>query len=506
MKKTLALVLGVIMLMGCLSVSAANSALNVTEKPANAIFYDDFSGATLDTVHVTAGSAALDGSALAAVPAPATNFAKFTFAPEGIAKPVYLEYDVSQYGLKDVADVQIQMSLQSTAGTFLDFRWYNGNPAFIRSIGSPSVDAVCDVTTAHIKFKIDAANKKLGMWVNDTLLIDENNCESSIRYFDKFTNLSALNIDLNKQISGLRVDNVKLYSAVESTIPGVGEEICHYDFDQAGTYAANDVMTADSSTTYTLADGILKMDSGGNNEKSTWIYFNPEHTKLTGKYVVEFAVNSPWHRSSQMHRITFGSNGTHYMQWTDNTNGGVAKGLYFRNQGTGAPANYTYFDGKEGSVDRQAEFGATGLLKVTRLFDTDANTIDTWFNDVYAGKLTFTGDTDDKFTSIEGINFNLYSGAVYLRDLRVYRPLTFDSKGLSITEDANTVSIAANAAKAGRLYFATYSGDSLSNLGTTALNMVPGKVYKVSKADWAGAKAFFWDADQKPITNAWDLQ
>ena len=29
--------------------------------------------------------------------------------------------------------------------------------------------------------------------------------------------------------------------------------------------------------------------------------------------------------------------------------------------------------------------------------------------------------------------------------------------------------------------------------------------YTVSKADWAGAKAFFWDADMKPIVDSWTL-
>ncbi len=519
MKKTLALILGVIMLMGCLSVSAANSALEVAEKPANAIFYEDFSGATLDTVHIATGSASLADGALTAEPAPATNFAKITFAPEGILTPVYLEYDVIQTGLKNVADVQIQMSLQSTAGTFLDFRWYNGNPAYIRSVANPSVDATCDGAVAHIKFKIDGANKKLGMWVNDTLLIDENNCASSIRYYDSFRNLVSMNIDLNKQIAGLKIDNVKLYSAVESTIPGVGEEICHYDFDQAGTYAANDVMTANDRTTYTLADGQLKMDADS-NERSTWIYFTPEHTRLTGKYVVEFTVGDPWYRSNQLHRFEYGgsSGGTHYLQWeaAANSSYGTSRTLLFRHsgggsvtpQGAGNVSGYSVYDGNYESTDRMSEFSATGAtdLTVTRLFDTDANTVDTWFNGVYAGQVSFTNDPNDNYTSIEGINFNLYSGVVYLKDLRVYRPMAFDAKGLSITEDANSVNIATNAEKAGRLYFATYEGSALDAIGTTALSMAPGKVYKVSKADWVGAKAFFWDADMKPIVDSWDLQ
>lgn len=527
MKKTLALILGVLMLMGCLSVSAE---LGVTPKPMNPTFFEDFSGSTLDPVRVSTGSASLQDGALKAAPATATNFAKIYFAKEGYTTPVYLEFDLIQSGLKHVSDVQVQMALQSYNAdtdkneTFLDFRWYNGNPAYIRSVSTSNAQATCDVEKAHIKIMVDAANKKLGMWVNGTMMIDENNCTDSIKTIGSMRNLAALNIDLNKQISGLTLDNVMVYPARENTIPAVGEVISHYEFDQTGVELSSDLVTKNDSTSYTVADGNFKMDSGSVKQASTKVYLDPVNkAKLTGKYVVELVVSPPWYRSDEKHRITFGSanGGTNYLSWawSSNSSYGVTKGLFFRHSGggsvsptgTGTNSGYSYYDGSYTSDNRMAEFGADTSynLKVTQLFDTDNNTVDVWFNDIYAGQRSFTNDPSDAYTSIEYIDFNLYAGNLLVYDIRTYRPANYNynaNTGLSITEDANAVTFAANAAKAGRLYFATYDGNALDAVDSAALALEPGKVYKVSKADWAGAKAFFWDADMKPIVDSWDLQ
>ena len=523
MKKTLALILGVIMLMGCLSVSAAVSPLIVSSKPMNAIYFEDFSGASLDTAHITPGTATLKNGKLIASPANAANIAKVTFAPEGYADPVYLEFDVIAEGMSKGYPAQIQMSLRSTKGVFLDFRWYSQGDQqdYIASVSDASPRAYCDETPAHIKFKIDGRNKKLAMWVNDTQMISEDNCQSSIRYFDKFTDLVSFNMDLaNANLTSLALDNFAVYSAKTSTIPAAGEEICHYDFDQAGVELASGLVSKDSGTTYTVADGMFKFDSDGKIEASTKIYLTPDKSKLTGKYVVEFVISPPWYRGSQLHRITMGTNGLHYLSWAyANGSYGASKGLFIRHQGggavnpagTGTKTSYSYYDGSYESTNRMAEFGAdlNALIKVTQLFDTDNNTVDIWFNEVYGGQRSFPADETDSFTSIECIDFNLYAGNVCLYDLRAYRPATYNydaTTGLSIAEDDESVTFATNAAKAGNLYFASYAEDTLAAIGNAALSLEPGKTYTVAKPEWPDIKAFFWDADLKPIVNAWDLQ
>ncbi len=523
MKKTLALILGVLMLMGCLSVSAANSALNVTETPAKAIYFEDFSGATLDTTHVTlGGGATLDttsGKLVAENGTAETDLFNINVAPEGITEPVYFEFDVSQTRLKDVSNGQIKIHIHSTKGEFMQFRWYNAAAPFIRSMGGwsstgaisyqPTKDFPYGGETARFKILLNPAAGTFKVWINDTLFIDEG--ETGLRGEDlvpylysttNFTDLLSFKVLTNSaSLEAVKLDNIKVYPASESPVPVVGEEIYRQTFDEAVdtfTATSNEIIPAiNSNVTYTQANGALRM-STTDAAAGTNVYLQPNQQALTGKYVVEMVLKnaSQTTYNDGYHRITFGSGGggTYYLQWIPN------KVLQFR-LGDGT---WEYF------TERMAELKANGTtLKVTQCYDTDANTATVYINDVLAYTKTYT-DATKQFTSYAYINFNLYRGQTDIADLRVYRPLTFDSKGLSITEDANSVKIATNAAKDGRLYFATYTGEddakTVSALGTTALSLAPGKIYTISKADWEGAKAFFWNNNQQPIVDAWDLQ
>ncbi len=521
-KRLLALTLGVLMVMGCLSVSAANSVLEVAEKPAKAIYYEDFSGATLDTTHITTGASVVleNGALVAKNPAKNEEVFSINMVPEGIKEPVFLEFELSHLGLKDVRDAQIIYTVKSTKGDFIQHRWYNASTPYIRTMGSWSQDADsykpykdinCAGSTAKVKMKLNPLTGAFTVWVNDDLFIAEG--ETGLRgeeqrpYLYSTGNFTDIkNITFKPTEAGIReikIDNIKLYpagSVATPAIPVAGEEIYRHTFD-GDTVDTNMVEVVDDHTlTLSQANGILSLSGG--HAQAARIYLQSNKQALTGKYVVETTYKTFSHTSTSggYHRLTYGSVGTHYFQWYG------SKVLKFR-LGNDKLGDSGYYD-----FTTQADtYNALGdTVKVTQYFDTDAMTITAWINDVYAYTQEYTASESNVY-SIPYLYTNVYNGTVNISDIRVYRPATFDAEtGLSITEDEDTLEIATNAAKDGRLYFATYTGSgdatSLNNLGTAALSLEPGKVYTISKADWAGAKAFFWDNDQKPIVDSWNLR
>ena len=88
-KRFLALCLGLIMALGCVSVSAANESLTVTEKPAKMIYENDFSGSSVDTEHITLGPSTVqsDGVLLATNIAKDTSFVEYYTEKSGITEP-----------------------------------------------------------------------------------------------------------------------------------------------------------------------------------------------------------------------------------------------------------------------------------------------------------------------------------------------------------------------------------------------------------------------------------
>jgi len=496
-KRLFALILGVLMLMGCLSVSAANSALSVTDNIT--VYYDDdASSGTYENVQKG-------------------NFANVVLSETGIPGPIYFEFDVSHVGLTDMQDAQIQMFINSTDGQFMQFRWYNGNPTYIRVMGSksytPNKDFFNNTIEAKFKIKLNPARKTFAVWINGQEFIKEyeiaadssGELKSYLFNEDNFTNLKSISFDINNEANGIRqikLDNFKVYSVVDDSTFAVGEEIYKHTFD--GTTIDTSMVTVGGGVTASQANGVLSLSCDSSEQgKQTLIYLQNSTEALTGEYVVETVFKNPVYNTNQYHRLTFGTQ-TCYLRWSPSTymvkTTKIEQELKYRHGNT-----YPDF------TNQLSDFYADGkTLKVTHLYNTENCTVDVWYNDIYAGQMTAAEGLTAGMVSIPYINVNLYYGSIDVEEVHVYRPANYGDSGVKITEDNEKVTITSDCEKEGRLYFATYEGEddakTVSALGTAALSLEPGKVYTVSKADWAGAKAFFWNNNQQPIVDAWDLQ
>ena len=143
-RKLMALILGVIMAMGCLSVSAANNDLTVTENPAKMIYESNFSGDTVDTDYIELDpniASQTEGAIRSNYTA--GTVATFYAAKEGIKDPVTFEFDLYEYNMKDVGGAQVQMFFLNKAGSILDIVIKRGYACACR-IKADQIERVAD--------------------------------------------------------------------------------------------------------------------------------------------------------------------------------------------------------------------------------------------------------------------------------------------------------------------------------------------------------------------------
>ncbi len=501
-KKLLALILGVLMLMGCISVSAASSTLVVEEAPAKMVYENDFSGQTVDTEHIVlpaGGTTVQSNGTLTAAPAPIGHFATIYAAKEGIAEPVYFEFDISNTGLTDYSNAIIQLFFLGNNGSLVgDLRWNGGNSPFMRMV-SPNTsvanhkDVTCNFSSISVKVKMNPVNDSYAVWVNGNEFLSE---ADGVKYAKTaFTVVEGLKINMaNTEIRNITIDNVKIYTEQAADIPVLWEEVSREEFENDMTTAANhgNMTLLSTNVSHTWNNGMLSTTSTASGGAKAWEYtLKDDGSALTGEYIVETRLS----RSSgttNTHRLSFinGDTTLMYIGWSSKIN---AVNVRHWNPSVDSQV----------SLGTPANFNAADTLKVTAYFNTANKTVKIWLNDILAHEYTFDGVTTG--ASINKIAMSAFTGSISVDDIRVYRPV----KGLMKAETDNAVKFATDSAKAGRLYFATYTGadetKSLANLGTAALNLAPGKVYTIDKSDWNGAKVFYWDNDQKPIIDPFEL-
>lgn len=506
-KRFLALCLGLIMALGCMSVSAANESLAVTERNAKMIYENDFSGDTVDTDHIELGAIASQSHGAIRTNYESGHAVTFYAAKDGIVDPVTFEFDIYEYNMKDVGGAQIQMFFLNKAGSIVgDLRWYNSNPKYFKIIkpsGSTAPDVIFnnDNQTAHVKAKLNPHTNSFAVWINGTEILSEANGSNGYAKVADFSEITGVKINVSQPKMSIVLSNLKIYTEETQTVPAIWEEVSHEDFEKnvdTFTATSNEIIPEiASNVTYTQTKGALTMKTSAAGA-GTNVYLQPNKQPLTGKYVVEMVLknSSQTTTNNGYHRITFGTLSSYYLQWLP------TKVLKFRIIGS------EYAD----LTSQMANYKANGdTLKVTLCYDTEAYKVTGYFNDIFAFEKVYDDVNKVERTSYSYINFNLYNGQIDLADLRVYRPLEIDSAtGLKIEENDGKVKIATAAAKAGNLYFAKYDSDAengktLESLGVAPLNLVPGKIYTVDKTDWAGAKAFFWNDELTPIVDSWNL-
>lgn len=507
-KRFLALLLGCLMLLGCISVSAANESLTVTERRAKMIYENDFSGDTVDTDHIELGAIASQSHGAIRTNNQSGHAATFYAAKDGIVDPVTFEFDIYENNMKDVGGAQVQMFFLNKAGSIVgDLRWYNANPKYFKIIqpsgsSAPAVIFNKDNQSAHIKAKLNPHTNSFAVWINGTEILSEANGSNGYAKVADFSEITGVKINVSAANMLLVLSNLKIYTEESNTLPSVWEEVYHADFEKnVDTFAATSneiVPELNSNVSYTHKNGALTMKTTSTSGAGTKVYLQPNREALTGKYVVEMVLknSSQTTANNGYHRITFGNLSSYYLQWLP------TKVLKFRIIGS------EYAD----LTSQMANYKANGdTLKVTLCYDTEAYKVTGYFNDIFAFEKIYEDENKVERTSYSYINFNLYTGQIDLADLRVYRPLEIDSTiGLKIEEKDNQVKFATANEKTGNIYFAKYDSDAengktLESLGVAPLNLVPGKIYTVDKTDWAGAKAFFWDGNLTPIVDSWNL-
>ena len=513
-KRLLALCVGLMMVLGCVSVSASD-ALTVTEKPAKMIYGNDFSGSSVDESHIVVGSnsTVLSDGMLMASPVPTGTFATVYAAKEGVTKPVTFEFDITNNGLIHYTSpfVRICPFGADSSSVIGDIRWLGGGTSTLRIVkksGSGShIDTAGLPSSSNIKITLNPLNSLFSVCVNGTEVLSEANSANYIASTgSNFKRVGGFFISMNNDaISKLTLDNLKIYTEESKSVPAVWEDIYKQDFEKdvdTFTATSNEIVPEiNSNVTYTQKNGVLTMKTT-NEGAGTKVYLQPSKEALDGKYVVEMVLKncSQTRIDKSYHRITLGDIGTYYIQWYPNADE-KNRTLRFRYSTAGTYRTCDIVD-----------YNANGdTLKVTMCFDAEAYKLAFYFNDIFAFEEDYSGDSiKERRTSIAYINFNLYYGQIDLADLRVYRPLETDSNtGLKIEEKDNTVKIATASAKNGNLYFARYNGEgdnkSLASLGIAPLNLAPGKIYTVDKTNWKGARAFFWDNNLTPIVDPWNL-
>lgn len=472
-KRLLALVLGLMMLLGCVSVSAANAPLTVAEKPVKTYFETDFSetSANIDIKHSNTTSV-VDG-ALKVLDTNTTTSAEedkaFIYAKadkSGIAEPVFVEFDIYQNGLFNYSNNTIKMFFLSSGGGFIDLTWLGaGKNLRLYQDASNQYSATCDTYSNHIKVKIDPLSKKYAVWVNGEKFAAEDE-HNYIRSSAKFTDFAYLQLKTNGSMKEVAIDNFIVYSEPNTAFPMV-EEVYNEPFDSEGGSKA---LTGDQNdfdiSSITPGENVayevdISGETGSNN--LNYVMFRNDDKKIYSR--VE------WNRS--------GSNDVMHLRVWDTAAKYVIKDVKV--------SDYASNDGK---------------LKITAVFSADCGNLKVYINGAFFHEYPFANKngTPKVLRLAAGTG-----GSVTVDNIRVYKFIN----ELNITDDENAVKIATPSAKTGNLYFARYNGEgdnkSLASLGIAPLKLAPGKIYTVDKTDWAGAKAFFWDKDLTPIVEPWNL-
>ncbi len=473
-KRILALAIGLMMALGCVSVSASD-ALTVTETPVKTYFVTDFSENTnieiveANTTQVADGALKVTNTNTSGADTKAKIYAKAD--KSGIAEPVFVEFDVSHNGLFQTSGNDIEMFFVSSTNGFIDFRWLSDrNIQFYQDASNKHLVNLGYVYSRHIKVKIDPLAKKYAMWINGEEIVGEDEY-NYIRNSGTFNDFAFLQIKTTGSMSEVALDNFIVYSEPQTAFPMV-EELYNEPYDSVG-----------GSKVITATDNDWDLSKIATGEDVAY----------------EIDINSTSGRSAY-HGIMFRNQdkGIHTrVEW----NSAAGDSLKVRVWDPSF-SSYKYIV-ESGDAAKASTYNANnGKIKVTAVFSQNGKVVEIYANGIFVVKYEFSQEGGTPSV----LRFILAGSCqASVDNVRVYKFIN----ELSITEDENTVKIVTPEANTGNLYFAKYDGEgnnkTLAALGIAPLKLVPGKIYTVDKTNWAGARAFFWDDNLTPIVDPLEL-
>ncbi len=502
-KKLLAMILGVILVMGSLSVSAATEKLTVTD--ATFLYEADLSGDSLDESRINIGNATflpdndrirLNGNSVKFY----YNEGKLagdgtTTIHPGIADgTIVAEYRIVQYGMFD-GDTQIQMALIDSKGKAInDYRFYGGGNryvGFINGAGQAQFTTAklesTNVSSSSYTFKI-ACNPTTGLtefWVDGDKVLEASNSVGLLRTRANASNIAGLSITQSNTVGTIDIIAVS-FSVLPEVGATFGETLYYEDFE--GDTEIGSEYKIGNNVTASIDDGVLLTESSA-SEVTAWSLDLGE--TITGKYVVDVVLRNE-ETGSAYQRLNLYTGGDHfYAGWNPGyTESGVNNGLVYRN-----------FYPATGNVKlSEPAYNAekSKVLKVTFHLDTNEGTLDLYFNGSHA--YTCESSNVANGLSINGLYLYQYGGKVGVDSIHIYRPV---EESLMVKEVEGGVKIASTTEMSTTMAAATFAGTeeakTLETVAASDITLKPGVVYTVSTADFAGGNFYLWDSALKPL-------
>ena len=482
----------------------------------------DFSESTLNTNFVELGQPTMTGTSGDIPPCLDTTqqkiyakemsgrFVGIYAGKDAYTEPVTVEFDLGVTGLitSSMSNGQLQFFALSSASNnrAIDIRWMQNNSStgFFRVYGtSGNKDYSFSGNNVHFKLKLFPAEKKIALWLNDNEVISEAEGASYVYDSSVFTDFFRMVINSNRRIWSISLDNLKVYSDSDLNTPAPWEVVSHEDFGtrvdlssmSGENYAVGNMLLCNpGNITYTWADGGLTTSTTATNGPNTWIYkLQSDGSDMTGEYVIETKLSVP-KGSNNHHRLWFcnaapgqaeSNSYNMYVAWNPN----IGDNFYIDTRGSGDVNNSC------------AAYNAASTLKVTVYCNTATNLTKVWFNDIFAWEGNLSNGN-----SFDTIYFCGMQGGAKVEDIIVYRPITATTDA-QMANDGNNIKIAASNNVSGKVFFAKYENDDdtlcMEDAGVSAdIAAKRDYIYKIDKQVWSGGKAFFWDADLNPLTDA----
>ncbi len=493
-KKLLAMLLSVILVMGCLSVSAATEALNVDAEDSSLLYSEDFTSETLDSriVH-TDGTYEPQNRRIYLKGGGSAIKMYFDENKLGYDKgTIEVEFGIIQYGAFD-GDTQLQMALFNQADKNIhDFRFYGGGNRFVAFMNRNSsttigwqTEKLEKKTTYIFKVAYNPISKLTSFYVDGELVLEET---ANLDRFgaDRGTDVAGISFTHSNTTGQFAINKIKFMAPKTAANADVWVDEINEEFNGSEVPA---MVEQKSEYSYAVSNGALDVTCESSDPKERGTKFTFSESPLTGKYVVEVLLKATTMKSEAV-RVWFGSGQANwYVQW----DGNVLAGRYWD------PNVVWYLTSDGGNYAMAADYNANSVLKITAHYDTTAGTVDVYFNDIFVTKMTFTGESKTTSTSINQITLAEKTGTLTIGSIRVYRPV----EGLMVEEVEGGVKIASATEISAKLAAATYAGEGaatvLDSIAASDITLKPGVVYTVSTADYAGGNFYLWDSALKPL-------
>lgn len=480
-KKFFALVLGLALVMSCLSAYAEAGLLRVKGEPAGVTLYESNFETAPDSDRFELKNMSYDETEKGLKFDKSTSLASMFFNKDhsGISGTLVIEYKLRLASVKEGNQIQMHL-LNSNRGELTDMRIYNGSYMGIITRDSAQAESkTFEINSNELTCKVMYNNitREKAVWVNGVQQLSETGGYLWDRWFENANDLAGLRIATNTDCE-VYLESLKFSTIPTEASPAAGEVLFSEDFEDG---------EVDRTKFTTLNDQLCTIENGALISTATggdvaWVLKFGE--KFTGIYVAEIVVSGTTANTYQ--RFNFATGDKFYACYD-------ALNLGYRRFAV---------DGKEHiNVNdfRSEDYKATTSAKISVYYNTNTRKQILYCNDIKVWEDTY--DTMDNIL-VDGMYLNQYGGEVRVESIRVYRPF----EGFSVNKGTNAVTIQTSENQEVQMAAATFSGEAaapkLESVGARTLTLEPNQIYTVYLEDYVGGRFFLWNSLLKPIRAA----